>query len=125
MYGQFHAHEPLLPGFIQSRLEEPPTQSLAAKIWNDPHGQAPTMSVRWKEMTAYVTPSHDMLFCGRHDMRVSALNHVENEIAGLRQGERFKHGQIFSLPRNDIESGVKTADMRLGDGDDLDFQGFG
>lgn len=65
-------------------------------------------------MAGDVAPSHNAVSFRRHDMRVSLLNHIQNEIACLRKRERFKHGQVFSLPRDNVESRMETLNVLCG-----------
>ncbi len=59
-------------------------------------------------MAGDVAPSYNAVSFGRHDMRVSLLDHIQDEIACLRKRECFKHRQVFSLPRDRVECRMET-----------------
>jgi hypothetical protein len=71
-------------------------------------------------MPADVAPADDLFAAHGNELRIAVCDHTHHELPRLRQGCCFQHGQVFFLPRDEIEGAMKALDVRGSDRFDPD-----
>lgn len=62
-------------------------------------------------MPADIAPTDDLVSSGGNELRIAFRNHAHHELTSLGQGRCFQHGQVFFLPRDDVQRTMKAVDM--------------
>ena len=111
MHGQFDADKASVARPIQSRLEKPRPETIAAIGRHNPQAEGSSMSVRGKVMPANVAPPDDFAFRHGDEMWVALFDGVQHEFADMRQWRRFEKGEIFPLARDRVERAMKALNV--------------